>query len=101
MEISQEQRNINASDNRVKALKVLSSIDFDRWVGSGFNIQITGLDGVALCPEFLVNGEDMFMISPAITNSLRNSLLFSRQSLLNKLRDLEEALGLDVEIAGD
>lgn len=94
MGISQEQRNINASKThtRTSAIKNLKSTDFKSFFGSGFNISITKLDGQHLCPEFVINGEDMLDIAPLLVESLRKSLMLKRHLLVDEIACIDECL---------
>ena len=93
-EITQDRRNINASKSfaRTKAIKALETTRFEAYTGSGFNITITDLKGKQLCPEFLVNGEDMDQIGPPIVKSLKESMKLTRLLLLAELKDVDEVL---------
>ena len=96
--MSQEGRNISSNNNRPRAVKALTMIDFSRYTGSDFNVQITKLDGTELCPEFCIDGEDMIEIAPSIVKSLRQSLKFKRVLLLSNLNEVNEAIGGSDEV---
>jgi len=91
-EIEQGQRNRNADQASVAAVKALKNYDFTRMMGSGINITLTKLNGETICDEFQIRAEDMEKIKPAIIASLGEMLLLRHALRTQELAEIERAI---------
>jgi len=93
-DLQNHKRNQNAESVRTKtaALKTLKTYDFQKLFASGVRVYLSKMDGTAICDEFMINGEDMDKIKPAMIESLTGSLNLRKQLLMGDIKSIEASL---------
>ncbi len=70
-------RTAQETDTLLNALKVLETVDFDTYMGSGILVNLDPItEKHKLTGEFMINGEDMKEIAPLLAQSIRAALQF-------------------------
>lgn len=94
IDIEQGQRNRNASDAVVGAVKALMGYDFARMTGSTIELGEDDVDATSVCEEFTIRAEDMEKIKPAIIASISDTLVMRLLLRKQEIEEIERAIKL-------